>query len=48
MDHVDVENMSKKSLTHYNAFMNKVKSYLNFHIKNLKLLKNKIRFELYS
>jgi len=28
--------------------VNKVKSYLKFHVNNLKLLKNEIRFKLYS
>ncbi len=37
-----VEEMSKKSLTIIVQCVNKIKCHINFHINNLKLLKNKI------
>jgi hypothetical protein len=35
-----IEKIFKKSLTHYMHCVNKIKGYFNFHINNLKLLKD--------
>ncbi len=40
--------MFKKSLIHVAHYVNKIKNYFNFNVKTLKLLKNKIKFKLYS
>jgi hypothetical protein len=34
-----VEDMFKKSLIHITHYVNDIKSYFNFHVNNLKLLK---------